>query len=389
MRKLLTIGTLVFLMIFPCLLYPDEVSEMWGTLYKQAKTLRQKYEIMLNIVELDNRDVIPILIEALDELNQQRLYADMKEKVIQNDLRILVVRELGDLKVADASDEIFRVVRDAEDPYLKEEALIALGNVGAREYALNISLILRNLSVYRGEDVAAEEALANGCIYALEKFRDPVGFLPVFYASTAGFSRRITENAERALVNMVEDPSEFLTGLILTESSFEVKLQGLRAERRSGAPENRKFEIATQALNEGLINKPVDQDEETTLRELRRVALEVFIEIEEKNDKPVPLIEQVFYLNGGDDSEKIYAIEALKSIDTEEAAAALARYLAYQNDRQASGVTAKDNRIVIATIRALGSMSSKTGYRELLRAKFLGYPAVVGREAEKALKTME
>ena len=43
--------------------------------------------------------------------------------------------------------------------------------------------------------------------------------------------------------------------------------------------------------------------------------------------------------------------------------------------------------IVIATIRALGKVASKAGYQELLNVKYMGYPAVVGREAEKALKS--
>jgi len=389
MKHRILLFACIILVAIPATLFSDEVSELWGTLYTQAKTVQQKYEIMLNIVELDNHDFTPLLIEALDELNQQRLYTDRKEIVVQNDLKTLIVRELGEMRASDASDEIFRVVRDSQDPYLKEEALIALGKIGAREYALNIALILRNLSLYRGEDVSADEAIANGCILALENLREPVGFLPVFNASTAGFSRKVTETAERALLTMVDDPSEILTGLVMTESSFEVKLQGLRAESKSSASDRKKFEVATQALNEGLINKPVDEDEATVLRELRRLALQMFIELGEKSDEPVHFIEQVLYLNGGEDTEKVYAIEALRSIGSKESAEALTRFLAFQNDRQASGITAKDNRIVIATIRVLGEMRSREGYRELLRAKFSGYPAVVAREADKALKSLQ
>jgi hypothetical protein len=113
----------------------------------------------------------------------------------------------------------------------------------------------------------------------------------------------------------------------------------------------------------------------------------MIIESGEKSDKPVPLIEQIFYLSNDDDSEKVFAIEALKSIGTQEATEVLVRYLAYQNDRQATGVTPRDNRIVISTIRALGTLNSTDGHRELLRAKFIGYPAVVGREVDRVLKS--
>jgi len=114
----------------------------------------------------------------------------------------------------------------------------------------------------------------------------------------------------------------------------------------------------------------------------------MIIELKDKNNKPIPLIEQVLY-RYNDDSEKVYAIEALKSISTNEAVKSLISFLAYQNDRQASGVTAMDNRIIMATIKALGSLESKVGYQELLRVKFSGYPAAVEREADKALKSID
>ena len=391
MRKISIVSWFIIfflLLILPHLIFADEVSEVWSKLYKQAKTVKQKYDIMLNIVELDNRDMIPTLIEALEELNMQDLYMDKKEKVVQNDLKILVVRELGELRASGASEEIFRVVREAEDSHLKEEALIAMGKTGSKDYALNIALILRNLTFSRGENIVSDEAIANGCIKALERLGEPVGYLPVFYATTAGFSRRVTETAEKALLNIVDDPSDILTALIMTESCFEMKLHGLRAEYKSNASELRKFEVATHALNEGLINKPADLDEEALLREIRRLALEMIIELKDKNNKPIPLIEQVLY-RYNDDSEKVYAIEALKSISTNEAVKSLISFLAYQNDRQASGVTAMDNRIIMATIKALGSLESKVGYQELLRVKFSGYPAAVEREADKALKSID
>lgn len=380
--------TLFIILICPGSIFADEVTEARSRMYKKAKTLKQKYEIMLDIVELDNRDMIPVLIDALDELIQQSLYINIKEKVILNDLKILVVKELGDLRASKATEYLFTVVIEADDPHLKGAALIALGKIGATEYARDIALILKKLTLYRGEDLKADETIAHACIYALERIADPVGYLPIFFATTAGFSWKIKETAEKALVVIADDPSDILTGLILNETSFQLKLEGLRAENQSNAPDSKKIEVAAKALNEGLINKPADVDEETCLREIRRLALEMIIVLKSKNKEPIPLIEQVLYIHT-DDTEKILAIEALRSISGDKAAGALTRFLAYQNDRQGSGVTARDNRIVIATIRALGNVASKAGYQELLNVKYMGYPAVVGREAEKALKSLE
>jgi len=373
--------------VLPALAPSDEVTEMWARLYKQADTLKQKYEIMQNIVEMHDRDISPLLIDALDELIQQSLYLDRKEKAILNDLKIMVVKKLGDLRAANAAEYIFTVVIEADDPQLKSEALIALGEIGAAEYARDISLILRNLTLCRGEDVRADEAVAYGCVLALAKLKDPIGYLPAFFTTTAGFSRKIKDEAERALVTMTDDPSEILAGLVKNESSFDMKLEGLKAENRSNAPSEKKTAVATIALNEGLINKSADKDEETVLRELRRLAMQMIIDLGNAENRTIPLLEDVLYLNN-DESEKVFAIEALRSISGEEAAGALARFLGYQNDRQQSGVSIGDNRVVLATIKALGSVQSRVGYEELLRSKYAGYPAIVAREADKALKSL-
>ena len=76
-------------------------------------------------------------------------------------------------------------------------------------------------------------------------------------------------------------------------------------------------------------------------------------------------------------------------MSNDKAAEALNRYLAHQNSRQESGVTTRDNRLVIATIRAIGSANSNVGTHELLRTKFAGFPSSNVREADKAIKALE
>ena len=151
-KTILFIGLSVMLLL-PAAVFADEVTEVWAQIYNQTHTLHQKYEIMLSIVELDNRDAVPVLMGALEEVNQMKLYLDEKDMVIQNNLKTLIINELGDLRAAEAAPLIYRVMRETKDPYLKGEALIALGETGARRYAENIALILRNKTLYRGDDL--------------------------------------------------------------------------------------------------------------------------------------------------------------------------------------------------------------------------------------------
>ncbi len=366
----------------------DEVTDVWSALYKRAKTLDQKYEIMQNIYALDNRDFIPFLTEALDELLQYKGGKDLKRDQVHNNLEVLVVKKLGELKAEGAAPLIFTVVRDAKDPYLKSEAILSLGKIGAAQYASSVALILKDLNVYRGENEQADEAIAYSCIKTLEMFKDPVGYVPILFASTAGYSRKIKDAAEEALAAIVDDPSDILIQFIRDESSFRMKLEGLKYALVSNAPDNRKVQVAVEALRQGLINKPQDTEEETYLRELRTKALETFIMIKAQDINAIRLIEQILYMNV-QVSEKVYAIEALSVFGNTEAVRTLIRFLTYQNNRQQSGVTSRDNRIAIATVRALGRMGNRLAYEELMRVKYAGYPAAVEREADAAIKQLK
>ena len=386
-QTLLLIALSVILVV-PGVVFPDEATEVWAKVYKHAPSLQQKYAVMLNIVELDNRDVISLLIEALDDLNNQSIELDKKEIVIQNDLKSLIVNELGDLKASEAGPYIYRTVKEAEDPFLKGEAISALGKTGAKVYTRNIALILKNLTLYRGDDLRGEEAIAFGCIVALERLKEPEGYAPVFYALNDGFSRRIKKIAKRALLNIMEDPSEILKDILINESKLNIKLNALKAENNSNAPAEKKINIAYAALEQGLNVKPPDIKGRTYLRELRMLALEMFSGNKADDSEIVPSIEKVLYMDSNF-GEKMNAIEALRVMSNDDAAKAMNRFLAHQNSRQGSGVTASNNRLVIATIRAIGNANSNVGTHELLMAKYLDYPASVVREADKAIKALE
>ena len=391
MKKILTkwilFITLFGTMVLPAAIYADEVTEVWSKVYFTANTLHQKYEIMLNIIELDNRDVVPLLIDALEELSEQMLYFDKQDMVIQNNLKVLIISKLGDLRAKEAAPVIFSIMKETKDPFLKGGALIALGKTGAKEYALEISIILKNVSLYRGDDLAGEEAVAFGCITALESMNDPVGYMPIFLALNAGFSRKVQKAAEEALPNMLKDPTEVLLDVVENESSVQLKLAALQAENRSAAAVENKLKVATEAVNQGLYYSTSNIRDIALLGELRFFALEMFINYQTAYREAVPSIEKVLYLNR-DMSETIYACEALSAMPDEEAVAALTRFLGYQNNRQLSGIRPEDNRVVIATIRAIKNAKAKADSEELLRAKYAGYPAVVGREADKALRSL-
>ncbi len=382
------LGISLFLFVLIAQSFGDEVTEVWSRLYNKAISYQQKYDIMLNMVELQNRDLIPTLVKALEELTEV-VNVNKKDAEVVKSLKILIIRKLGDLKAVQASSYIFDVVRNDKDPFVKSEALIALGKIGAKKYVQHIAVMLKNLTLYRGaEDIQGQNAVAYGCIYALERFRDPVGYLPVFLAANGGYSRYVKDAAKRALVNMIDDPTDILSGIISYESSLKLKIAALKAEDNSKASPEKKVKAATTALSVGLSLEPENVTEATNLRELRIYAIRMLLKYKVKNDEAVPYLERILY-RSNDISEKIYAIRALRAINTDKSVEAMVKYLSYFNDRMESGISPSDNRLIIELIRNLGATGNSKAYEELLRAKYDNYPSIIIREAEKALKNIK
>jgi HEAT repeat protein len=381
--------TLTFLLVLLAAALPglgDETVDLWAMLYEKTESLDQKHQVMVNMYEQDNPALVPVLTQVLDDMVRLRGGLSLKELEVKREIEMLAIRKLADFRASEAAPLIYEAMWSSEDPFLKSEAITALGKVGARTYAEPIARILKNLNFYRGERLQEEEAVAYACVVTLERFGDSVGYLPVLFASTAGYSRRVKEAAERAMAGMVEDPSPILLDFIRNEPDFKNKLRGVQIALDADIPPSRKADIAVEALRQGLINKPMDRQEAAVLRDIRLAGLQALISLGPDEEQAVHLIERILYMRGTDQSEVLHALAALGGYRSDEAAKVLARFLGHQNDRQASGVTAVDNRLVIATIRAIGRTGNRLGYEELMRVKYAGYAAGVAREADQAME---
>ena len=102
----------------------------------------------------------------------------------------------------------------------------------------------------------------------------------------------------------------------------------------------------------------------------------------------VPLLEQMLYIDY-DVNEKITALEALATSELEDPVLALVKFLRYQNERQASGLTTQDNRVIISTLRAIGSLGNKAATEELIMVRHSNWSGTVVREAAAALEKLQ
>ncbi len=393
-KRVLALG--VLFMVAP-LLMANEVSAVWTRLYERAVTYPQKQQIMLNILEQHNRELIPVLTEALDvEVRNLRNTSNITEKSMQIDLMKMVVKELGALKANEAREVLFETVRNVDDPFLKGEAIISLGKVGARQYVGDLALMLRNinLNAETGNDRREGEVLAYALVMALERLRDDAGYSPVFFASRGWYSplSGVKERAEEALEVMVDNPTEQLLEILLNETDYEDKLAVLHAEEKSSAPGTAKAELAAAGLTEGLKYSPNNLSEQRILKEIRLFSLGMLkkyprprnMDIVARMDRMITLYRanRVF-----DEDEMLTLIDVMGRYEgQEDVAKSLSSLLRYYNQRR--DVEPPDSyRIVRALIQALGSIGHISGLEELTFITYSSFwEGSIQREAKAAIE---
>lgn len=372
--KIIVIALAVFFTASSLPLFAQQdVSAVWARLYGRATTLEQKYQVLQSIVEQDSRDMIPVLQEALDEqIRALRNPRTRTERELAFTITKMAVKELGQLKATEAAPFVWEVVESVEEPFLKGESIIAIGKMGAREYAEELALMLRNINFNYDEieNQRNNEIIAYALVMALERLKQPVGYKPVFFASTGWYSGRsgVKELAEDALSSMVEDPTEQLADIIVEESDFNIKLHALQAALRSNAPPENKAKIAALGFKEGIRNTDRNKKERYALKSLRIESLNAVAGITAKDESVLPVMEEMVlgYRKDRvyDEDEMLAVLNALGSFQNDGAAKILSDFLAYLTNRR-EGRPTDSLRIAKATIIALGRTGSQMGIEEL------------------------
>ncbi|MBN2617328.1 MAG: hypothetical protein JXR64_03325 [Spirochaetales bacterium] len=392
MRKKIILSvffTLMFVNVFA-----GDRSEVWSRMYRRSTTPELKFSIMMNIVELNDRGMIPLLEEILTEdiianLNNKRGVTAEQNFI---ELTKLVVRELGELKSKNSAPLIYTIVKETNDPLLKADAIIALGNIRATEYVDDISFILRNINMRpvkgKSAELEAEAKVSYGAIAALDRFRDIKGYNSVFFASIGWYDQRVRFFADKVLKTIVENPIEALIPIIV-DGSFTEKEKAIYEVANCKAPANDKVTAAREALRQGFDNVPNTIQEGMTLTKLRKAAIKVMYASKSSN------IDDVYYLsqsvrNGADLEEKIYAIRTLGINGSDDAISALGVILSDFNEKKMSGldISYTDEDIIREIIITLGNSGNPIASPAITEVQFSGHSSGIIKVAKEALNKL-
>ena len=397
-RSIRIISIILVLFSIAAVLPANEVSAVWIRLFRRATTLSQKSNIMVNIVEQHDRDMIPVLMEAIeDQVGEFEKSGDVTARLKTTEYTKMVVKELGRLKATEAAPFIWQIVEAVDDPFLKGEAIIALGKVGARQYTVELNLMLRNLNLNFGniQDQRGNEIVAFSLVQALARLKQPESYSPLFFASTGWYSSRsgVREKAGEAMINILDNPTEQLLKIIEESKAYDIKLAALSAGEKSGASDDNKAALAVLALRDGLQSSAKNPTEKALLKSLRVKALNILEILSVKPEEAVKYMDRMLVLYRTDRlydiDEMVDLFETLGTFSSDESVKAQVSFLAYLTDRKESGRVI-DLRISKSSIIAIGNTGNPLGFEELTNVQYSdSWESSVKTEAKNALSKLD
>lgn len=389
------ITILLFVVLMVPMAWASEISTIWANLYEEADTLDQKFVIMERLIQENDRDLIPTLMEAQGDLlltSKDRM--SNKEHWYHKNIQQMILVELGELKAAEAGEILFKSLNEISDPFIKADIITSMGQVGAIEYAEPLAMMLRNfnLGVLYMSTREATETMVSSLVTALERLKEPVGFEPVFYTAVGRNTKKIQAAAERSLYNMMEDPTPTLGEILISTDDFATKLKALEFANGSTASAEGKTNVAAIALDEGLKHPAENLRQMTTLGRLRTSAANILAENGFNNSGVSANLGEMLEMarrETQDMNELFSCFKALAAGEGDVPVQILADHLAKLNNLQKEGIVITDQREITQLIQSLGATGNSLARAQLVRIEFSNWNSAVNREAKAALAKLQ
>ena len=361
-------------------------------LYLTLSDLNQKYDVMQEILSFDDQTLESFMADSLDELVTGALShyrSDPAAYDTWEKLTLSIIRELGDLEGHSAAATVWDVARTVDSSLLKADSYIALGNMGATEYASGIALVLRNLNFNTRSDAVGAEAEAYAAVYALGKMKEAVGIEPLVYASFGWYRDKVKSLARASVLSFSDGLEEQMSRIIsdATDSSDKRRILALMMDTEASAES--KGSVAVTALSEGLAYAESDKSLNRELANLRQDAIRDLIALKVSAPNSPGLLDKA--IDRGDQDEKLIAIQALGADGGDAAAGVLVRRLNEINARQDAGVAVDQDELAVlyALIDALGASGNKMGLEPLNNMMYYGYTNAVIRHSRRAMAQIQ
>jgi len=365
--------------------------EIYELHYNAELTQEGQLEILQEMAKTQPASATEFYARALRKLVGE--YTDIKgnnEKKAADEKAIILASQLGAAKYAPAASDLWLVAKEPngfEAPMARAEAMMALGNIPATAYIPQIIRVLESMNLKPQPNRLAGERIATGAIVALERFKDPSGYIPVFMASIGWYSEIVRDQAVKSLAIIADDPSPFMMEVVKKPSYKPYdKFSALKSIEASKVDNKKKVDIAVEALNQGwLLGNSKDTQIRKTLVDMRMMAINMINRYKTDDQAIYPLLEKSS--TQGSMDEKFSAIATLASQKTPEAAKRLSNILDGLNrQRLRNNINQEDEQLVRAVIPALGQLGLPEGKTSLAAVGSSNWPPAVRTLADDALR---
>ena len=364
-----------------------EEVDIYAYLYNASLTNSAQLDILQQMAEAKLTGAGEFYAKALRRLvSEYKNIRNVTEKNAADEQAMILSALLGAEKYTQAAPDLWLVVEAFSAPLVKAEALMALGKIRATNYLPQVIRVLQSVNAAPTTDRLTGERIAFGAIISLEKFQDPSGYLPVFFAATGWYSNRIRDQALRSLPLIAKDPTPYMMDVVTGPGyNYSTKYIALQTIEKADVSNQNKSRVAVAALDQGLKGQTNDPQLRNTLAEMRKMAINMINRYKSDDEAIYPLLERSYTLGNVD--EKIPALSALASQGTDESARVLSKFLMDLNAKRQSGnVRQEDEQMVRAVIQALGQTKRPIGRPALNAVVALDWQPAVKTLAQNALR---
>jgi len=341
-----------------------------GTFEERLRVLEAVRDARLTGVGAFYDEALKFLIARGADLTNKQ------DRAVAEQSAVILCEGIAEEKFAAAAADLwqtvvlFDVARDNNEGFAMQAALIALGQIGAKDYTPHVVQRLNFFNTQTFSDVETRRRVqraVTGCVRALESFHEIDGYRPVFFVYIGSYDKAIQDIAANTLPNIVDDPGDVIAAIIRDPSNNpRVKYDAWKEMLRTRASGASKSKVAAVALSTGWNYSTTDINFQTNLREMRKGSLDTIRQFGVPDDSILTSMKKSYdenFINAKPDFDEIrLTVNALASLKSEASVKILEKFLEELHARRRSGPWANKERQcfewIVYGIGATGTQST-------------------------------
>jgi len=354
--------------------YTDEYNRSDATMTDMLDILRMVKDENLTGIGSFYQNAVVVYIQRLPN------YTNPRDRMAVEETARLILRGLAAEKHVEAAPQIwfliqyFDISQQINSGYIMYEGLVAMGQVGAKDYTPPIVGILESYNARTTTDPVAKgrvQLVVPACINALENLSEPLGVKPIFFASIGWYDNDIKAIALTSVINLMGALGDVISDVVsdIIKDHFNgpvVKLAAWDSLLRSNAPNNAKAKVAIVALEASFNYSPTAEAKNASMR-MRMSTIDVIRVFGVEDDSVYAFLERTYRESFAFPAEFEYVVKVIRALSvlkTDESITLLTDFLRELNTKRRSGPWGDTERnilfAVINDIAATGTQSPPT-----------------------------